>query len=190
MALGAPPHLISSSIQAQTDELAHARACLSVVSLLSGEALGPDTLNISSHTSAQPTAEQVLVDSILEGCINETLAAAEAAWLSENCQHPRIRKVLRKIAKDEERHSALGWKVVSWILEENPSYAPLAAQTFATLAQSWEQRLIHPQGNERIAFGQLSQDEARILHAQVWETIIHPCAQSILRSSTQKEQSA
>ena len=34
MALGAPPELLHASIQAQADELSHAKACLHVVSLL------------------------------------------------------------------------------------------------------------------------------------------------------------
>ena len=60
---------------------------------------------------------QVLVQTILEGCINETLSAAEATWLSERATLRTIRLVQRQIAADETRHAALGWKTVRWLLQ-------------------------------------------------------------------------
>ena len=184
MSIGAPPALISSSIRAQGDELSHAKACLHVVSLLSGTAYGFDSLEIAGHTTKEPTKRQVLMDSIIEGCVNETLAAAEAAYLAENAVHPKIRKVLAAIAKDEEQHAALGWGIVAWILKEDPSLVSTAQEVFAQVAQQWEARLVHLRGEERIAYGELSLEKARQLHKYIWSDVILPCAESLTDTSS------
>ena len=179
MALGAPPELLHASIQAQSDELSHAKACLHVVSLLSGTSYGFDGMRIAGAQAQEPTLNQLLVDSILEGCINETLAAAEAAYLSKECTHSKISKVLKAIAKDEEQHAALGWKIVAWCIEQDSSLAQVVFETFQQQYKQWEDRLIHPEGEKRIQYGQLSHAKARSLHKYVWNEIIMPCAESI-----------
>jgi hypothetical protein len=63
---------------------------------------------------------------IAEGCIGETLSAAQvaaqAAWVSE----PALKAALEQIAADEAEHAALAWSFVSWMLAKNPALVPVA----------------------------------------------------------------
>ena len=80
---------------------------------------------------ADPAA--ILRGTILEGCLNETLAAAEAARLADAAPDPALAAVYRTIARDEAGHAALAWRAVSFILDRHPD------QFFA-----WNSHQLHP----------------------------------------------
>jgi len=125
MSLGAPQELIRACLAAQRDEMAHAEACFGLASDLAGVRLGPGSLPLShnfgsvSHSRAgRPAA--VALAMLEEGCINESLAAAEAAVAGATCTDLRAKSVLDGIARDETRHAALAWRSLRWLLEAYP----------------------------------------------------------------------
>ncbi|HZF50426.1 MAG TPA: hypothetical protein VE093_17330 [Polyangiaceae bacterium] len=47
-------------------------------------------------------------------CVRETYGALVAAWQARASVDPVVRAVMRRIARDEARHAALGWEVARW----------------------------------------------------------------------------
>ena len=125
LALGAPPSLVEEATRAQADEIRHARLAFSVLERLTGEATAPGPLALDGIVPrTDPGA--FLAATLLEGCLNETLAAAEAAEAARRCPHPALSAVLDTIAEDEARHAALAWRTIRWLLGAQPALRPLA----------------------------------------------------------------
>src|SRR6185503_716009 len=78
LAVGAPADLVAGAQQALADEVEHARACFSLASRFAETPLGPAPLRIDGALEA-PTLARAAADAVVEGCIGETLAAAQAA---------------------------------------------------------------------------------------------------------------
>ena len=57
------------------------------------------------------TLRELAIEALLEGCIGEGVAAAEAARAIEGASE-RVRPVLETIARDELRHATLSWGVL------------------------------------------------------------------------------
>ena len=184
MALGAPPELLLSATRAQADEVAHARSCFAIASQIAETQFGPGPLNIHGALPETTTFEQVLVMTILEGCINETLAAAEAAWLSEQTEIASIQKTHRQIAKDEAKHAALGWKTVEWILSVKPELKAVAAAAFEQakgLIKELEQE--EHADDWKAKWGQMPSQRGNQLRIETWNNVIAPCATMLLHQS-------
>ena len=76
--------------------------------------------------------EQVLRETLLDGCINETLAAVEAAHLSKQATDPKLVAILESIARDESRHAALAWRTVRWLVSEDPARMAIVQEVIAS----------------------------------------------------------
>ena len=186
MALGAPPELLMGATRAQADEIAHARQFFSMATAFAGHPIGPGDLDLGGVDAQTPTPAQVLVQTILEGCINETLAATEATWLSERATLRTIRRVQRQIAADETRHAALGWKTVRWLLKEHPTLLSLAEQTFAQARPTGQTPFATIQDRWMAAYGCMPESKRTVLHMDVWEQVIGPCMEALL-SAVQRD---
>ena len=185
MALGAPPELLLSATRAQADEVVHARDCFSIASELSGRPLSAGPLDLTGILTHKTNVEHVLVETILEGCINETIAAAEASWLSEQACSLPIQRIQKRIAKDESRHAALGWKTVRWILINHPELNALAKQTFDSALQTQRAPRVPaviPDDAWMAPFGCMPSAKKEDLRREIWECVIQPCAAQLLAS--------
>ncbi len=52
------------------------------------------------------------------GCISETLSGAVAVATMREVEHPLVQKIIEQIARDEARHTRLGWLYLEWAAEE------------------------------------------------------------------------
>ncbi|MFK7928029.1 MAG: ferritin-like domain-containing protein [Myxococcota bacterium] len=118
-ALGAPADLVTDAVRAQADEVRHSKLAFSLLSEASGTAITPGPLRLDD-LQIRTEARQILRATILEGCINETLSAAEVKESAERCTHPALAHHLRDVAIDEARHASLAWRTVSWLIEQHP----------------------------------------------------------------------
>jgi hypothetical protein len=185
MALGAPPELVIDACRAQADEVKHAFDCFSIASAFTGRTFGPGALDINGALEGAPTPKNLLIQTILDGCINETLAAAEAAWLSEQCSIVPITNVLKKIASDETRHAALAWKTIRWILEKHPELATVAKETFESARPNQPSNNTLQGDDQWMAeFGCMPQRERSKITAGAWQRVISPCADALMESYT------
>lgn len=117
LALGAPPDLLLESARAMQDETLHAELCFGLASRYGDSAVGPGPLSLEQALGSV-TLESAVENAVLEGCIGETLAAAEAQAASEHAKDPIVREILERIAADETRHAALAFRFVAWAFDK------------------------------------------------------------------------
>ena len=130
---GAPAALIAAAERARRDEVRHAR--------IAG--------NLARRFGARPTQpvvqrmplrslEAFALDNAVEGCVNETYAAAEATHQAARAADPLIRHAMRVIAADETRHAALSWQIARWVTPQLDTItrARIAAAQHAAVASS------------------------------------------------------
>jgi hypothetical protein len=115
VSLGAPPELIEQSTAALADETKHAKLCFAIASAYGGREIGPGPLPIERSLDAS-SLKDVVLTTIREGCVGETIAALEAAEAKEHATEPAVREALTTIAEDETRHAHLAWRFVRWAL--------------------------------------------------------------------------
>jgi hypothetical protein len=114
--LGAPASLVERSNAAMADETHHAKLAFAIASRYAGREIGPGALDIDGALE-QSSLRDILVTTIREGCIGETVAAIEASEAFEHAEDPCIRRALERIAADETRHAELAWQFVRWALD-------------------------------------------------------------------------
>lgn len=179
LAVGAPATLVESCHRAALDEVEHARISFALASHFSGKALGPGPLPLPQ---VPPTIEPeiLLEETIVDGCIGETLAAAEADHAAECCQDPVVTLALEGIALDEAAHAELAWQFVGWLLEKRPELRQLARQTFAQhLERSSARAEASVLGATLADFGRLSAEQKKRLRGDAISTLILPAVAAL-----------
>ena len=115
LAVGAPPELVAAAQQALADEGEHARLCFALASGHAGVGVGPGPL-AQAHAPGADDLESIVAAVVREACVGETLSALEAREAAERADDPGLRRILDRIADDEQRHAELGWRFVRWAL--------------------------------------------------------------------------
>ena len=116
MALGAPPELLVETHRAAADEVEHARIAFGLAEACGAREAGPGPLSLEG-VALRVDRREVLEGLIVEACVGETVAAAELAEAAHRATDPEVRRALARIAADEQRHAALGWRTLRWMLE-------------------------------------------------------------------------
>jgi hypothetical protein len=102
----------------------------------------------------------------------------EAAALSAD---PALTALLRSIAEDEERHAALAWRTVAWLVRTWPELRP----ELELQVESLEVAEAGPKGPEPLgAFGVLSAAGRQRVEQRVRRGVVLPVARSLLAEST------
>ncbi len=115
LAVAAPPELVEACQHATLDEIDHARRCFSLATAYAGRPLGPGPL-----PALAPRGKDIVglaLDTFVEGCVGETIAALVAERAGERTRDPAVRATLRVIAEDEARHAALAWRTIAWAVQ-------------------------------------------------------------------------
>ena len=132
------------------DETVHAKLAFAFASAYAGHEIGPGPLDIEGALS-QSSFRDILVTTIREGCIGETIAAIEAAEALEHVQDAAVRHALERIAADETRHAELAWKFVAWALERGGEEARnIAATEFARASERKPEADFEPTRKEAV----------------------------------------
>lgn len=182
MQLGAPADLVADATVAMADEILHARDAFAVASALAGEPVGPGPLDTEGASEAVD-ARSILLDCVREGCIAETIAAAQVTAAAERCADPKLRTMLIQVAEDESRHAALAWRFVRWMLTQHPELADdVRAMTESGFVLPPTQP--DPDAAYLLAFGHLPRHEADTLAAEVMAQVVRPCARAMLGDAT------
>jgi hypothetical protein len=121
MALGAPARLVEAAHRAALDEIEHARRAFALAGCYGGEPVAPGELSELRFAPAA-SADGLLglaQESLLDGCLNEALAAAVAADAAARAGDPAVRETLAAIAHDEAGHADLAWEIVAWCCDQS-----------------------------------------------------------------------
>jgi hypothetical protein len=116
MALGAPAELLRDAHRAALDEIEHARTSYALAAMFGKTNVGPDKLPVA--IAPIDASVSVFVKAlVLEGCVGETLGAAEGRAAARCVMLREMAQALSTIADDEERHATLAWRTLKWALE-------------------------------------------------------------------------
>jgi rubrerythrin len=126
--------LLVEALAAAGDEARHAEQSLALASRFAGRRLELGALVVEGALHDIDDLASALRAAVLEGCIDETLAAHEAACLAARAEDPQVASVLEQIASDEARHAALAWKFVAWVIGERPQLRPVVVEALASVA--------------------------------------------------------
>jgi len=180
LGLGAPHALVLESNQAIFDETRHAELCFGLAACFGGGAAGPGKLD-SQGALARTSLNDVVLDTFLEGCIGETVAALEATEALATATVPAVRQVLLQIAEDEARHAALAWRFVAWGAAQAPAlvdglHARLALELerAARACSAYAERAL-PASDGLARGGLLSNAVRAELRLQALREIVLPC---------------
>jgi hypothetical protein len=191
LAVGAPPELVEGCQHATLDEIDHARRCFSLATAYAGRPLGPGPLPALAPRGKDLVG--LVLDTFVEGCVGETIAALVAERAGERTRDPAVRATLRVIAEDEARHAALAWRTIAWavhaggatvetalrrLLERPPvidAPDPMDVATRAALGRAWGEH------------GRL--DDVALSHAvaDAWQDIIGPMLRGVLGQDPVRE---
>jgi hypothetical protein len=175
--LGASAELIDAAQVAGRDEARHARLCYGVASQL-GDPVGPDRLDLRGLDLDVDPA-RVVFESIVEGCIGETIAAAKMRYLAERAENPELAAMLESIAEDEAAHAALAWKALDWMLR-NFDVAAVARETFASVLRQSSVSRTRPHESAMLRYGVLDEATGTWVAAAVLRDVIAPAAAGLL----------
>jgi hypothetical protein len=117
LALGAPADLVRDTHAAAVDEVRHAELCLALASAYLGENVEPAALPIPAPIAIEPDLAAIAAEVVMEGCIGETVATAQALDALAVATDPAVREVLEETVRDETRHAELGWRFVAWAID-------------------------------------------------------------------------
>ncbi|WP_224245759.1 hypothetical protein [Hyalangium gracile] len=126
MAEGAPPHLIEACLRAALDEVRHARGAYSLASGYAGRSRGPGPL--PEVATAPGGLSRLAMETLIDGCFGEGLAAARAREAAAEARDPAVRAHLSAVAREESDHAELAWDVLAFCLERGGVPARLATE--------------------------------------------------------------
>ncbi|HYH97517.1 hypothetical protein [Hyalangium sp.] len=126
MAAGAPPHLIEASLSAALDEVRHATRAYSLASGYAGSPRGPGPL--PEVATAPGGLSRLAMETVVDGCFGEGLAAACAREAAEDALDPVVQAHLSAVAWDEGRHAELAWAVLAFCLARGGTPVRLATE--------------------------------------------------------------
>ncbi|APR80261.1 putative lipoprotein [Minicystis rosea] len=191
MALGAPPELVEAAHRAAIDEVDHARLCLAMASRYAGEPMGFGALRVDGAFADVDSLEAAAVDTVMEGCVGETLAALEAAATAALAGPPAVRLALEIIAEDEARHAELGWAFVRWAL--GTGNARLAARVSGAFEAAMRKAMNGAEPREQeppAAHGFLPTADLVALRRQAVIEVIRPAAAALVGASANTDVTA
>ena len=183
LSLAAPPKFLDMAHQAARDEIRHAQMCFAIASDYAGEMLSPGPLPLKGDLLGELTPESILFATIQEGCIGETLSAAELELAFKAAKVPRIQSTLRTIIEEESVHAQLAWGVVQWLLNEKPNLKTTAQAAFEPVltGQTNPCPPLQAQNEPLHAHGYLDSHHRWHAHRKACREIIRPAALALLR---------
>jgi hypothetical protein len=186
LALGAPAELCARAASAMQDEIAHARDCFELARRHADGDVGPGPLDVTGALDGTEL-EEIVLGTIAEGCIGETVAAIEAAEALAHCEDQAARATLARIARDETRHAELAWQFVAWALEAGPAaLRERARSAFARAIQADAAPASPTPLDLQLARHGLIAPALRAeLRRRVLRDVIEPCARALLHSPRQ-----
>jgi len=186
LSLGAPAELIERATAAMLDETKHAKACFAVASAYAGAPLGPKRLSVERCLD-ESSLQEIVLNTIREGCVGETVAAIEAREAAEHATDPALRELLLVISEDETRHAQLAYRFVQWALTTGgPELERAVEREFAALAaEAQTTRSALTAAEQQLLLHGVVPDALRAaIRGQAIAEVILPCSRALFRAET------
>ncbi|HTU60488.1 MAG TPA: hypothetical protein VMF89_18685 [Polyangiales bacterium] len=185
LAVAAPAELIERAHRAAIEEIEHARLCFTFAGIYGGSALGPGPLPIDARIFANaPDLHTMTRATVLEGCVNESVAALEAGVAARQAQDEAVREALLAIERQEGDHASLAFAFVSWAVNSGGAALRETARVAFKRAGAEFAALELPEESERerqlSVHGRLSSRERASLRKRAFAEVIVPAAEELL----------
>lgn len=177
VSVGAPADLLADTAAAMRDEVRHAELAFALARRFGADAFQPGPLHCGPARST--SLEDVVVATVHEGCVGETLAAAHAELAAQRASDPVVASALKEIAADEARHAALAWRVVQWALSIDPSLREAVAEAFAA-STALDMAPTQPVAAGLEAYGVLGAQAVEDVRTQTLRDTVRPFAEALL----------
>ena len=180
-AYDAPAELIARAQQAVLEETRH-----SEMAALLAASFDAEMPEVTVDDFCLRSLYEIALENAVEGCVNETFAAACGLWQSEYAQLDVFRKVIGHITEEEMGHAALSWEIHQWIM---PQLSELQQEQIRVAQAEAVESLVSDFKQEsnpvlQQAFGLPTKDDAARLFAQlknsVWDVISLPASKQVL----------
>lgn len=179
MSLGAPAELIELTTAAMADETKHAKACFALASHYAGGALGPARLPVERSLD-ESSLREIVINTIREGCVGETVAAIEAREAAEHVTDPALRALLLTISADETRHAELAYRFVQWALTQGDASLLQAVRAeFASLDRPAPSGTISAFERRALEHGVVPETLRGVIRARAIADVVLPCARAL-----------
>lgn len=190
LSVGAPARLLHETLAAGRDEIRHAELCFALASAYAGEPLEADCFPIGDELHIDRSLSEIVTETVVEGCIGETLAAMQAAAQLELTNDPAVVAALASTIEDESRHAELAWRVVAWAVRSGgPEVRAAAARAFAGFRPP-SPPSIDLEGVNLESFaahGRLTPEHARAVALDALDNVVRPCAAALLERHAMSE---
>lgn len=182
LAVGAPGRLVERCQQAALDEARHTKLCFEIGSVYLGQAVGPGALPMTGLESTRFDLQSLVLGTIEEGCIGESLAALEARAAMDLAEHPALVDALRTIARDESHHAELAFETVAWALAREPALGQTAREAFDTTVRRHRvERPSQPDTSPLGPHGLLCATQRFALREEALRDVVEPAADGLFR---------
>ena len=171
-AYDAPQALITRAREAVVEETRHAE----MAGLLSAS-YDADMPEVRVDDFCLRSLYEIALENAVEGCVNETFAAACGLWQSESAELEVFRQVIGHITEEEMGHAELSWDIHQWVM---PQLSELEQEQIRIAQVEAIESLVvdfRQESNPELqkAFGLPTRDDAACLFAKlkdsVWEVI-------------------
>jgi hypothetical protein len=186
LSLGAPPELLERATSAMADETKHAKACFALASAYAAKPVGPGLLSIDDSLNGT-SLEEIVLNTIREGCIGETVAAIEAREAAAHAADPALKQLLSVISEDETKHAELAFRFVQWALTLGDVKLEAAVRReISALEREGQHHFDAPTSAAHarwLEHGVVPELLRQVIRAQAIQSVILPCARALLATS-------
>jgi hypothetical protein len=185
LAMAAPPRFVAAAVQAAADERDHAMLFFALAGAHGGEALGPGALDIAGALAGSDDPIEIVVATVREGCIAETISAMQLQHACRTAADPQLRTALERVLAQELQHVELAWSFVAWACANGDARMRAAVAGAFTDAARWIPRGpdVDPAATDRAHWhraGRLCRAEAHAIALHTIRTIVRPSADELL----------
>jgi len=164
------------------------RLCFALASEYGGAALGPAQLDIS-RCFEDNSLEAIMKLVLREGCVGETVAALEALEAAAVAHDPALKRVLLRIAQDEQAHAELAFKFLAWAvtrssLESRTELEHEARRALDDFEAAALARPAEPRGDSAASDGILGTEALRAIHLGAVREVVEPLLAALLNQPT------
>lgn len=193
LSVGAPARLLHETLAAGRDEIRHAELCFALASAYAGEPLEADCFPIGDQLHVDRALPDIVTETVVEGCIGETLAAMQAAAQLELATDRAVVAALEATIEDESRHAELAWRVVAWAIRAGgPEVRAAAERAFAGFRPPRPPQIDMDDVclESFAAHGRLTPEHARAIALEALDRVVRPCAAALLERHVMHEAAA
>jgi hypothetical protein len=153
---GAPLEFVDRCYEAGRDELHHAMLAANHCAVFGSQhvQLESDGASCRAPVAGPEGMVRLAVESWVDGCLGEGVAAACAAEEARLASHDDVRHSQQLIARDEGQHAELAWDVLAWTLRVGGRDVRDALHAVADASPS--EASVHASNNNFETFGILS----------------------------------